>query len=65
MKVFVWVTQGLWSWILSRFTSSSDSEEELLEESELDEEEDEECLTKTQWNQDLLDISLVNKLDQY
>lgn len=65
MKVFVWVTQGLGSWILSPFTSSSDSEEELPEESELDEEEDEECLTKTQWNQDLLDISLVNKLDQY
>lgn len=61
---FLWKAY-VWRSLLSLFTSSSDSEEELLEESELDEEEDEECLTKTQWNQDLLDISLVNIRDQY
>lgn len=59
MEVFAWVMIS--DWIVSWFTSSSDSEEELLGESELDEEEDEECLTNTQWNQDLLDISLANK----
>lgn len=52
-------------WILSHLTSSSHSEEELLEESELDEEEDEECLTKTQWKRGSLDIFLVCKLDDY
>lgn len=59
MEVFARVMVS--DWIVSWFTSSSDSEEELLGESELDEEEDEECLTNTQWNQDLLDISLANK----
>lgn len=45
-------------------TSLSDSEEELLEESELDEEEeDEECLTKTQLEQCLLDLRLVTGLE--
>lgn len=49
-------TDTLW-----RLTSLSDSEEQLLEESELDEEEeeeDEERLTKTQWEQGSLDLRL-------
>lgn len=55
-KGIIMRTDTLW-----RLTSLSDSEEELLEESELDEEEeeeDEERLTKTQWEQGSLDLRL-------